>query len=279
MLAVGIRHHDPKPTSLLTKEPQWTWSKRKGQVMKLVLIASAISIVLPGLAAAQAVAPPAFEVASIKPDDGPGNYIEVVHGSLSAHSATLATCIMWAYGVESSQVSGANSAMSGLLQSDRYTILAKAAGPVPDSQIRIMLQTLLAERFKLAFHRQSREIHVFALVTEKNGPKIHPSEGDSESKQQASSKLIRRWTSTTMAQLTSSLAEAMQAPVLDQTGLAGKFDFSLDLTPYLPPAGERPDIGAMMTTAVREQLGLKLDPRREAADVLVIDHLEKPTAN
>jgi uncharacterized protein (TIGR03435 family) len=81
------------------------------------------------------------------------------------------------------------------------------------------------------------------------------------------------------AQLTSSLAEAMQAPVLDQTGLAGKYDFSLDLTPYLPATGERPDIGAMMATAVREQLGLKLEPRRAAADVLVIDHLEKPTAN
>jgi hypothetical protein len=224
--------------------------------MKVVLMASATSAVLLGLVAAQTVATPAFEVASIKPDDAAGNYIEAVHGSLSAHSATLATCIMWAYGVESSQVSGANSAVSDRLQSDRYTILAK-----------------------LAFHRQSREIHVFALVAEKNGPKFHPSQGDGESKQQASSKLVRRWTSTTMAQLTSSLAEAMQAPVLDQTGLVGKYDFSLDLTPYRPVTGERPDIGVMMATAVREQLGLKLEPRRAPADVLVIDHLEKPTAN
>jgi len=247
--------------------------------MKIVVMASATAVVLLGLVAAQTVATSAFEVASIKPDDAGGNYIEAAHGSLSAHSATLATCIMWAYGVESSQISGANSAVSGLLQSDRYTILAKAAGPVPDGQMRIMLQTLLAERFRLAFHRQSREIHVFTLVADKNGPKFHQSEGDGESKQQAHSKLVRRWTSTTMAQLTSSLAEAMQAPVVDQTGLAGKYDFSLDLTPYLPPAGERPDIAAMMTTAVREQLGLKLEPRRSTADVLVIDHLERPTAN
>jgi uncharacterized protein (TIGR03435 family) len=242
-------------------------------------MAAAISAALLGLVAAQTVAPPAFEAASIKPDDAGGNNIEVTRGSLSAHSATLATCIMWAYGVESSQVSGANSALSGLLQSDRYTILAKAAGPVPDSELRVMLQTLLAERFKLAFHRQSREIHVFALVAEKNGPKFNPSQGDGESKQQASSKLARRWTGTTMAQLASSLADAMQAPVLDQTGLSGKYDFSLDLTPYLPTTGERPDIGSMMVTAVREQLGLKLEPRRAATDVLVIDHLERPTAN
>jgi len=247
--------------------------------MKLVLMASAISAVLPGLVAAQAFAPSAFEAASIKPDDAGGNYIEVKPGYLNAHSATPATCIMWAYGVQSSQVSGANSAVSGLLQSDRYTILAKAGGPVPEGQLRIMLQTLLAERFKLALHRQSRETRVLALVVEKKGPKLHPSQGDGESNQQASSKLARRWTSTTMAQLANGLGEAMEAPVIDETGLAGKYDFSLDLTPYLPATGERPDIGAMMATAVREQLGLKLEPRRAAADVLVIDHLEKPTAN
>jgi uncharacterized protein (TIGR03435 family) len=246
--------------------------------MKLVLMASTMSAALLGLVAAQTVAPPAFEAASIKPDESGGNYVETKPGYLNAHSATPATLIMWAYGVQSSQVSGANAAVSGLLESARYTIVAKTAGPVPDSELRIMLQTLLAERFKLAFHRDSREIRVLALVVEKNGPKFHQSEGEGESKQQASSKLARRWTWTTMAQLASSLGEAMQAPVQDQTGLPGKYDFSLDLTPYVT-TGERPDIAAMMVSGVREQLGLKLEPRRAATDVLVIDHLEKPTAN
>jgi uncharacterized protein (TIGR03435 family) len=149
---------------------------------------------------------------------------------------------------------------------------------VPDTQLRIMLQTLLADRFKLVLHRQSRELQVLALVTEKSGPKFHESQGDGESKQQASSKLARRWQWTTMAQLATSLGEAMQAPVVDQTGLPGKYDFALDLTPYVI-TGERPDISAMMVTALREQLGLKLEHRRAATDVLVIDHLEKPTAN
>ena len=81
-----------------------------------------------------------------------------------------------------------------------------------------------------------------------------------------------------MAQLATSLGEAMDAPVLDETGLSGKYDFSLDLTPYAI-AGERPDISSMMATAVREQLGLKLEPRRAATEVLVIDRLEKPTEN
>jgi uncharacterized protein (TIGR03435 family) len=246
--------------------------------MKLVLMASAMSAALLSLIAAQTVTPPAFEAASIKPDDTGGNYIDVKPGYLTAHGATPATCIEWAYRVQYSQVSGANSAVSDLLQSARYTIVAKTAGPVPESQLRIMLQTLLAERFKLALHRQSRETRVLALVLEKNGPKFHQSEGDGESKQQATSKLSRRWTWTTMAQLATSLAQAMDAPVLDQTGLPDKYDFSLDLTPYATE-GERPDISSMMVTAIREQLGLKLETRRAAADVLVIDHLEKPTEN
>jgi uncharacterized protein (TIGR03435 family) len=238
----------------------------------------AIPLTILGLLAAQTVAPPAFEAASIKPDDTGGNYVDVKPGSLTARSATPATCIMWAYGVQSNQIAGANSAVSGLLESARYSIMARTAGQVPESQLRLMLQTLLADRFKLALHRESRDIRTLALVVEKNGPKFHPSEGEDESTQQASSKLVRRWKWTTMAQLASSLSDAMQAPVRDQTGLAGKYDFALDLTPYLTP-GERPDIGAMMVTAVREQLGLKLEPGKTATEVLVIDHLEKPTEN
>jgi hypothetical protein len=93
--------------------------------MKLVLMASAMSAALLGLIAAQTVAPPAFEVASIKPDDTGGNYIDVKPGYLTAHGATPATCIEWAYRVQSSQVSGANSAVSDLLQSARYSMLRR----------------------------------------------------------------------------------------------------------------------------------------------------------
>src|SRR5215469_5288563 len=97
--------------------------------MQLFRMASAFPALLLGVLFAQTIAPPAFDVTSIKPDDAGGNYIEATHGTLTAHSATPATCIMWAYGVESSQVSGANSAVSGLLQSARYTIVAKVSSP------------------------------------------------------------------------------------------------------------------------------------------------------
>jgi len=224
-------------------------------------------------------ATPAFEVASVRPNPAGGNRIEVTPGGLTITSATLATCIKWAYGVQDRQVSGASSAVSGLLGSERYDIVAKSAGPVPDGQLRRMLQTLLAERFQLAFHKQTKEMQVYGLLVEKNGPKFRESQGDGDSKQQAKSKLIRQWTWTTMTQFADVLSDAMETPVLDRTGLSAKYDFSLDLTPYLPTAGERPDIAAMMVTAIREQLGLKMESRRAPVDVIIVDHLEKPSAN
>ena len=82
-----------------------------------------------------------------------------------------------------------------------------------------------------------------------------------------------------MTQLAEVLSEAMETPVLDQTGLSAKYDFSLDLTPYLPTNEERPDIAGMMVTAIREQLGLKVESRRASVDVMIVDRLEKPSAN
>src|SRR5580693_9201777 len=98
-------------------------------------------------------AAPQFEVASIKPSDTGGNYVEVTPAGLIAHSATLATCIKWAHGVQFSQISGADSP-------ERYDIVAKTAGPVPSDELNQMFQGLLAERFKLALHRQTREMQV-----------------------------------------------------------------------------------------------------------------------
>jgi uncharacterized protein (TIGR03435 family) len=224
-------------------------------------------------------ASPAFEVASVKPNPAGGNRVEVTPGRLTITSATLATCIRWAYGVQDEQVAGANAAISDQLDSDRYDIVAKSSGLVPEDQLRLMLQTLLADRFKLAFHKQAKETRGYSLVVDKGGSKFHESQGDGESKQEAKSKLTRRWTWTTMTQFAGVLSEAMEMPVVDQTGLRAKYDFSLDLTPYLPPAGERPDIPAMMLSAIREQLGLRLESRRATIDVMIVDHLEKPSEN
>jgi uncharacterized protein (TIGR03435 family) len=215
---------------------------------------------------------PQFEVASIKPSDTGGNYVEVTPAGLTVHSATLATCIKWAYGVQFSQISGADSP-------ERYDIVAKTAGPVPPDELKRMFQALLAERFKLALHRQSREMQIYALELEKSGPEFHESQGDGESQQQAKSKLNRQWKWSTMAQFADNLSDAMESKVIDQTELAGRYDFALDLTSYLPADRERPDLPSMMLTAIREQLGLKLSATRAPVEVLVIDHVEKPSPN
>jgi uncharacterized protein (TIGR03435 family) len=236
--------------------------------------------VLPSYVAGQAATgSPAFEVASVKLNPAGGNRIEVAPGRLNVTSATLATCIKWAYGVQDSQISGANSAVSGLLRSERYDIVAKSQELAPDNQLRLMLQALLAERFGLRFHKQSKEAQVFALLVDKSGPKLVASEGDGDSQQQAKSRLIRQWKWTTMKELADTLSDAMETPVRDETGLPTKYDFSLNLTPYLPTNDERPDIAGMMVTAIREQLGLKLESRRAPVEVMVIDRLEKPSSN
>lgn len=155
-----------------------------------------------------------FEVASIKPSDAGGNYVEVTPAGLIVHSAMLATCIKWAYGVQSIQISGADSP-------ERYEIVATTTAPVPLDELKQLFQGLLADRFQLALHRQTREMQVYALEIAKNAPKFHESQGDGESLQQAKSKLNRQWKSTTMAQLADNLSDAMESKVIDRTGLPG----------------------------------------------------------
>jgi uncharacterized protein (TIGR03435 family) len=225
------------------------------------------------------VTSPAFEVASIRSNNGGGNKIEVTPGRLTATSATLLTCIRWAYGFQDRQISGANSLATNLLTSERYDIVATSARPVSESQLKLMLQTLLAERFHLEFHKQTKEIATYTLLVEKNGAKFQQSEGEGDYQQQAKGKLARQWKRITMAQFAENIADAMQSPVLDQTGLSARYDLSLDLTPYLPTTDERPDIASMMLAAIREQLGLKMEAHKAAVEVMIVDRLEKPAAN
>ena len=223
---------------------------------------------------------PAFEVASVKPSEGPGNNVEVIPAGIIVHNATVATCIRWAYGVSFGQIAGADPGGRDVLNSDRYEIIAKPAGPVPESQLRLMLQTLLADRFKLALHRETREMQTFTMVVDQKGPKFKESLGEGSS-QLTGSKFTRLYKWTTMAQLSDFISDAMRSPVVDRTGLSARYDFSIDLTPYLAAAPEQqqPDIPAMVASALRDELGLKLTSQRAPVEFLVIDHLEKPSPN
>jgi uncharacterized protein (TIGR03435 family) len=226
-----------------------------------------------------AAVPPVFEVASLKPSHGDirDENVETSRGTLTMRSVTVNSCIKWAYGVQDSQVSGPN-----LLTSERYDVAAKAASTIADDQLKLMLRALLAERFKLALHRQSKEMPGYALVVAKNGPKIHESQGEGKSNLQLGrGTVVAQW--TTMAQFADLISGPMQAPVLEMTGLKGKYDFSLDLSVYVEDPnrqrGQQLDMVSILIKALQEQVGLNLESRRALFDVLIVDHIEKPSEN
>jgi uncharacterized protein (TIGR03435 family) len=164
-----------------------------------------------------------------------------------------------------------------------------------------MLQSLLAERFNFVAHHETRDAPIYLLVVDKNGPKLHPSVHDSEwvnrpkgmggsITRSRPGQLTAEWMSmTSLAQYLSH--STVDRKVVDGTGLTGHYDLSLDWTPQhrsspgasesAPDAGTLPEApsGPSIYTAVREQLGLKLEPQKGSIDVLVIDHIDQPTAN
>ena len=172
---------------------------------------------------------------------------------------------------------------------DRFYIEATAATPADDHELMLMLQTLLADRFKLVFHREQRTIPGYRLVLGKSGLKSQASAPDSGSAGDSRRGRIDA-KGYSMAQLSLKLAEALKLPVLDATGVAGKFDFKLEWTPddmqAKPPSVEQragnpleAGAGPSIFEALQEQLGLKLESGKFPAEVLVIDSVEKPSEN
>jgi len=241
-------------------------------------------LALGSFAAFGQLAPPAFEVASVKPNlmskaGGRGSDrpdIKAAPGSLTMRNVNLSGCIQWAYEVKAYQISGPD-----WLGSKRFDILAKAGGPASEKDLRRMLQALLAERFKLALHRQTKELPVYALVVAKNGPKFHESQSEGETSFQGR-KMSMSVQRIPMSQVADFLSNPLRMPVVDMTGLKGRYDLDLDLAAYLPTEKPEtpPDVTAIITTALQEQLGLKLESRKATIDMLIIDHAQEvPTEN
>ncbi|HYW43222.1 MAG TPA: TIGR03435 family protein [Bryobacteraceae bacterium] len=262
-------------------------------------VAAASTLVLAaGLAFGQAptAAAPAFEVASVKPNSlsrtgGEGSRrenIEATPGSLIMRNVRMSSCVRWAYDVQDYQVTG-----PGWLNDERYDIAAKAAGGAPEDQLRLMLQGLLAERFKMEVHKESKVLSVYAVVVAKGGPKLHPSEGDEPSSMKRAGMMGGVLKNATLAQacelLSGPFNELLHTPVIDMTGLKGKYDFTVDLAPYITDdmmkrqpgvAPVIPDIVGIAQAALQEQLGLKLEARKAPVDIVVVDRAEKvPTEN
>jgi uncharacterized protein (TIGR03435 family) len=179
------------------------------------------------------------------------------------------------------------------LDSDGYEILAKpdpeAGQPVDTSMraIRIRTQSLLADRFKLALHKETRQLTIFKLLVEKGGPKhLGAAKGNTPD-------WVNNGRHVDCAAMTMELfakgflTEQMRSPVIDQTGIKGSFDFSMDWAPEErspgrpegePSAASDPSAPSLLT-ALREQLGLKLAAGKGPVEVLIVDHAQKPSEN
>jgi len=223
----------------------------------------------------------AFEVASIKPHPEPINFSAdpSIHGSMVTGTAiTLIDLIEDAYAVRRDQIAGA----SGWIESSHWDIAAKGPGdsPITREQLRQMLQSLLADRFQLKIHRETKEMPVFALVVGKNGPRFKPNVEDAKpgySVRGSAKGMHLEASKGTMDRLAWQLSTQAGRPVLDQTGLTGQYTFTLDWTQNTTAAPES-DVPSIFT-AVQEQIGLKLESTRGPIEMLIIDHAEKPSAN
>jgi uncharacterized protein (TIGR03435 family) len=260
-----------------------------------------------------APAPLTFEVASIKPGGGDEHRVGIQFmpgGGLRTTGTTLKFLITFAYDVRDFQVSGG----PGWINSDRFDVMAKSDRSTSDNatpdemrnmtdaqmkttaeQMRVKLQALLADRFQLTLHHETKEQPVYALVISKNGSKLQ----ESQMKAGERRRMMRMGRSelngegVAIDMLTHTLSNVLGRPVIDRTGLKGNYDFKLQWTPDPgqsggfggppPPGIEAPPPpdpnGPSIFTAVQEQLGLRLESQKGPVDLIVIDRVEKLSDN
>jgi uncharacterized protein (TIGR03435 family) len=227
-----------------------------------------------------------FEVASVKPSlpDAKPQIRRDPAGGFIAAGITLKMLIVLAYNIQDFQLVN----LPAGLARERYDVIARSPAGAKKQQTWEMLQALLAERFKLSVHREDREMTVYALVVSRKGLKLEesrqpPSEADDSVKfGEGHISCIK----VPMSDLALALSGVAKHRVIDRTGVSGKFDVKLDWSPDLaagPPqdveAAKTPADGPSLFTAVEDQLGLKLVPEKGQVEVLIVDHLERPSAN
>jgi uncharacterized protein (TIGR03435 family) len=309
------------PGTFLTRVPSNASSKRRSSRMTRKLARTVMIIFARAAARGQtADASPQFEVASIRlapPQNG--MFIRTTStggpgtpdpGLFNCENCSLSMLVMRAYDLKDYQFSGPD-----WTQSTRFDISAKIPAGASKEQFRLMQQNLLAERFKLAFHHEKKEMPAYELVVAKNGPKLKesveaspPVDGTPEPPASlppgppspktdsngfpilppgrgpltmviGNGHATMRSVEESMAQLVGRLSDQVRRPVTDATGLNGKYDFTLNWV-MEGPGFSTDDPGPTIFAALQDQLGLKLESKKGMVDILVVDHIEKtPTEN
>jgi bla regulator protein blaR1 len=233
-----------------------------------------------------------FEVATIKPSNpaAQGKLFTIKGRQVLTINTTLADVVTMAYGLHVRQIVGAPSWM----ESDKYDITGQPEGQgMPNqNQMRSMLRALVEDRFKLTTHRETREQSAYALVVGPGGPKLTKNDSNPNG---LPSLLFRGLgvlpvNNATMADFAGVMQLAvLDRPVIDRTGLLGRFDFTLTWTPdetqfasfgvRIPSPSGAADAPPVLFTAIQEQLGLKFDSVRAPVEVMVIDRVERPSEN
>jgi uncharacterized protein (TIGR03435 family) len=212
----------------------------------------------------------AFEVATVKPNkSGSGGTLVpgLRNGTLSARNASLKVLIRTAYGLSDRQIVGPS-----WLDGDRFDLAGKAPKDVPDSQLMPMLQTLLKDRFQLAVHRETKVMPAFDMVVAKRGLKIAPFDPAHRITPPPGYSGPLSFGVATMPELAIRLTNDAGRVVLDKTGLSGRFSYTLlNYTPSGAQANGAADTTPDFYTAVEEQLGLKLVPKNEPVELIVVD--------
>ena len=236
------------------------------------------------LAAMAKDANPQFEVATIKAAD-PANQSQGFHTRgrrVFVENERLADVVSVAYGVHRAQIVDAPT----WFDHDRFDIEGFPDQPgYPDlRQMQGMLRKLLEERFGLKLRRDRRELPVYAITVAKGGAKIRKSAGDpnglpDQTGYGQNGQQVVKFTNVSMSDMALEMQGFLERPVVDTTGLQGRYDFTLTWTPSVAAGSEGAATAPGIFTAVQEQLGLRLQPVKAPAEVLVIEHAERASAN
>jgi uncharacterized protein (TIGR03435 family) len=237
-------------------------------------------------------APAVFEVASIKPSipDRPGKLFTVKGRHVITINTTTNDLITFAYDLHARQIVGGPPWM----ESEKYDVTGQPESQGTPSRVQLsaMIRKLLEDRFKFTFHREKRELPVYAITVAPGGPKLTKNDTNPNGLPGLFFKGLGTLpaTNATIGDFAGVLQTAvLDRPVIDRSGLQGRWDFTLRWTPdetqfqgmgvRVPPPSNDPDAPPGLFTAFQEQLGLKLESTRGPVEVLVVDGIEKPSEN
>jgi uncharacterized protein (TIGR03435 family) len=275
---------------VLLLNDQW---KLRPYVLQILLLAVALAVVTFVVVRASAQAPvkpmardahPSFAVATIKPHDP--NFPRrqgwnFIGERVQIQNQTIAGIMMYAYSINPHQLAG----LPEWADNAAFDIegVTDTPGQPNLPQQQEMLQKLLADRFGLRFHREQRPLNVYAIQIAKGGPKLtpaaHPDAQPTQRGNQQGASLCNKMGSAAMTDFVLVMQYFVEdRPLVDQTGLTGRYDITLCYTPDEVHSTD-PNAPPGLFTAVQEQLGLKFEPIKAPVDVFVIDHVDRPSAN